>query len=303
MSLFDALGNQAADLDAINVYFNQTTAKNPQAAKLKESWYQWFNSLSFLQKNTDGDVVKEASNRRNAFNIANVNSPAEAEQLKEQFSYGVTREEMQGQPRVADAAGNYPTVKGVTVASAAKGTVPSGARPTIKQGSRGEAVKAWQAVIGATQDGVFGPQTTAATKQWQKAHGLVADGVVGTATWSAALGGVNAPNMSFAQASVTPVAPVTTSGSKVPAGMVAQIPSLKVVEPARPAVAPAPSIVTASETPAVNAKPVTKAEVVAVKTASFFNPESWPNWAKWVGGGLSALALILTIKKGPPRIL
>jgi flagellum-specific peptidoglycan hydrolase FlgJ len=57
--------------------------------------------------------------------------------------------------------------------------------PTITQGSTHVGcVKAIQAVVGVTPDGVFGPGTLAAVKRWQSAHGLTADGVVGPQTWA-----------------------------------------------------------------------------------------------------------------------
>ena len=68
----------------------------------------------------------------------------------------------------------------------AMGLQDAGAFFTIKLGSTGEDVKAWQNIIHVTPDGKFGPQTDAATRSWQRAHGLVADGVVGPKTWAAA---------------------------------------------------------------------------------------------------------------------
>lgn len=59
-------------------------------------------------------------------------------------------------------------------------------RPTIRQGSTGEAVRAWQEFLGIDADGVFGPATAAATRNWQAANGLEADGVVGPLTWGKA---------------------------------------------------------------------------------------------------------------------
>jgi hypothetical protein len=55
------------------------------------------------------------------------------------------------------------------------------------QGSSGKTVEMWQAVIGAQQDGSFGPQTDSATRQWQADHGIDPDGVVGPLTWKAAM--------------------------------------------------------------------------------------------------------------------
>lgn len=228
-SLFDVLGNQAADLKAIDEYIERTDIKTPAAGKLKQSWILWYTGLSAYQRNVDGDTVKEATNRRNAFNVANTVNPDELKRLQNVLATGLTREEMQGQPRIADSAGNYPKAAGITVASAAKGSVPKGARPTIRQGSVGEAVTAWQTLIGLPQseiDGKFGPKTKTATIAWQTKHGLTADGVVGTASWTAALGGKDADPMPFAQAATTPVAPVGNRPTTAPTGQVAQTASL-----------------------------------------------------------------------------
>jgi len=53
---------------------------------------------------------------------------------------------------------------------------------TLKVGSKGEAVKAVQTLVGATADGSFGPMTKAKVQVWQAANGLVADGVFGPAS-------------------------------------------------------------------------------------------------------------------------
>lgn len=58
---------------------------------------------------------------------------------------------------------------------------------TIKKGSKGNAVKVWQIIIGAAADGIFGSGTESATKTWQGNHGLTADGIVGKMSWKAGL--------------------------------------------------------------------------------------------------------------------
>ena len=55
----------------------------------------------------------------------------------------------------------------------------------LKKGSKGEAVKQLQTILGCRPDGSFGPTTENLVKQWQNAHGLVADGIVGDKTWNA----------------------------------------------------------------------------------------------------------------------
>ena len=54
---------------------------------------------------------------------------------------------------------------------------------TIKKGSKGNAVKVWQIIIGTTADGIFGSGTENMTKTWQKNHGLMDDGIVGKNSW------------------------------------------------------------------------------------------------------------------------
>lgn len=67
---------------------------------------------------------------------------------------------------------------------------PAAARPVLRSGDSGEAVKALQAALaragyGVTVDGAFGPKTERAVVAFQTAKGLFADGVVGTKTWAA----------------------------------------------------------------------------------------------------------------------
>ena len=58
---------------------------------------------------------------------------------------------------------------------------------TIKKGSKGNAVKVWQIIIGVTPDGKFGSGTESTTRDWQESHGLTADGIVGKMSWKAGL--------------------------------------------------------------------------------------------------------------------
>lgn len=62
---------------------------------------------------------------------------------------------------------------------------------TIKKGSRGNAVKIWQIIVGEKADGIFGAGTERSTKTFQSKHGLSTDGIVGKKSWKAGLDSVN----------------------------------------------------------------------------------------------------------------
>jgi hypothetical protein len=64
-----------------------------------------------------------------------------------------------------------------------------GARPTLRRGSRGPAVRELQQRLNArgarlVVDGIFGPRTQAAVRTFQRTNGLQVDGVVGPRTWA-----------------------------------------------------------------------------------------------------------------------
>ena len=60
-----------------------------------------------------------------------------------------------------------------------------GARPTLRLGDQGEAVKDLQNLLGIQADGDFGPKTKGAVIAFQRSKGLMADGIVGRGTWAA----------------------------------------------------------------------------------------------------------------------
>jgi hypothetical protein len=62
------------------------------------------------------------------------------------------------------------------------------ARQTIRRGSTGPDVDAWQALMKLKVDSNFGPLTEQKTIDWQRANNLVADGVVGPVSWATAEG-------------------------------------------------------------------------------------------------------------------
>ena len=59
----------------------------------------------------------------------------------------------------------------------------------VKVGSKGDAVKLVQAIVGVTADGDFGQQTANAVKAWQVSKNVApADGIVGKQTWAVMFG-------------------------------------------------------------------------------------------------------------------
>src|SRR5260370_1316517 len=53
---------------------------------------------------------------------------------------------------------------------------------TIQKGSTGPDVALWQTLVGVKADGIFGPNTDAATRTWQAPPRVAADGILGPAT-------------------------------------------------------------------------------------------------------------------------
>ena len=58
-------------------------------------------------------------------------------------------------------------------------------KPTLKYGSKGDAVKELQSLLSLYPDGIFGNLTKEAVIAFQAANNLVVDGVVGAKTWEA----------------------------------------------------------------------------------------------------------------------
>jgi hypothetical protein len=93
-------------------------------------------------------------------------------------------------------------------------------RPTLRRGSRGDAVVELQRKLSAAGfspgpiDGVFGSMTDSAVRSFQRARALVVDGIVGPLTWGALDAGSGG--------SVTPRPPATSSGTwQIPADVLA----------------------------------------------------------------------------------
>lgn len=79
--------------------------------------------------------------------------------------------------------------------------------PTIKKGSKGDAVKIWQYILNVTADGIFGNTTYNQTRAFQAAANLSIDGIVGKKSWTKGfLENINIVNNAI----------ISTSGKKNP---------------------------------------------------------------------------------------
>jgi hypothetical protein len=83
-------------------------------------------------------------------------------------------------------AGQTLTLATIRQATSGQTTVARQTRPTIRQGAKGEHVKALQRNLGGLAvDGEFGPKTADAVRKFQRAKSLKVDGIVGRQTWAA----------------------------------------------------------------------------------------------------------------------
>lgn len=177
------------DVDAINTYIVNAATKTPEAGNLQAQWKTWYGNLNFISKALDS-TFQEASNRRTVFNAANMDPENFNTAADLTHERAVTK-----QAAIASSTALSPSQKAAAIAKnpniPTTPGVPGSAvkHATIRQGSKGSDVTAWQQIIGVSPaDGNFGAGTLSATKAWQTAHHLTADGVVGPATWSAAVG-------------------------------------------------------------------------------------------------------------------
>jgi peptidoglycan hydrolase-like protein with peptidoglycan-binding domain len=96
-----------------------------------------------------------------------------------------------------DATQGWGIANGGTPTPTPTPTPNPGDRPTIRRGSKGDAVRELQRILNAwypslkqlAVDGDFGPATEARVKYMQQRAGLGVDGIVGPRTWGRLLGG------------------------------------------------------------------------------------------------------------------
>jgi peptidoglycan hydrolase-like protein with peptidoglycan-binding domain len=128
-------------------------------------------------------------------------------------------------------------------------------------------VKQWQAIVGVTPDGVFGPGLEASTKAWQTAHGLQATGVVDAATWAKATGSTVVPQTGAQTVAAAP----------------------------KPRTPPGPKQTFADAVAAIPPTPPSLQANIMGKLSGL------PSWAKWVLGISTAGAVGYGVMYQPPQ--
>lgn len=89
------------------------------------------------------------------------------------------------------------------------------ARPILRMGAQGPAVRDLQKLLKIGVDGKFGPKTREAVLKLQRSRGLTADGVVGPRTWQALDASAPTPVSVSAPASSRPILRLGSSGPAV----------------------------------------------------------------------------------------
>ena len=261
--------SQSEDIEAINTYVVNLQMKTPTATKLKTDWQDWYANLSWWSKTTDSDAYNDARSRRNAINIANAITAADKAAVQNTLQHGLTTEEMGTGGIFSDQSAPRPNIDLVSgkVTAAPKPVAGSVTHATIRQGSKGADVIAWQQIIGVGADGTFGAGTTAATKKFQTAHGLNSDGVVGPMTWSAAVG---------KPVTEAPVAKVSASGA-------AALINTKRGQTVTPTPTPKPNIATGGKAATASSSGAiasAKSKIQTVEAGMFGGLGNVPLWMK-----------------------
>jgi hypothetical protein len=98
--------NQAADIEAINLYFLNEKPNNAQAIKLKDEWVEWYSSLGFFDKATNANTAANAFNKRNEMFRVNAQSQAEKDMAENMIRNGPTVNPVTGQPILRTSTGD-----------------------------------------------------------------------------------------------------------------------------------------------------------------------------------------------------
>lgn len=254
--------SQSEELASIDHYMRSTPLQNPQSFKIKDAYFAFYDPAGLWDKNLSTDFLNRARSYKKQLEDSEAVFRAQGSGTQKVATPGLRP----GEYAILTDAEVKKLSPSVSTPIAPTSTVAGKTFATIRQGSTGEAVRVWQAIIGVPVDGNFGPATASATKAWQSSRGLTADGIVGPNTWGAAGAATSTP--AFAPT----IAPTPTFKPQVTQPQ----PTFKDVqaEPSRP-----------------------------ISTAGMFDFTSWPTWAQVAAvGTLVAGGISLMLGKKPLRI-
>lgn len=95
------------DLEAIQKFFADSTAKTSAAIKIKDQFTKWYDDLYWYQKNYQSNL-DIARNYRNSYNLANAISDQEKQNVETVIKTGISREQAMGEADRRLASGMYP---------------------------------------------------------------------------------------------------------------------------------------------------------------------------------------------------
>lgn len=95
---YDVLFGYGDDIRAIRTYFDQTAAKTAEAAKIKDDFIKWYDTLWITANYVSEKDYDLARNQRNRFNLANAVTPEEKAAVADVIKTGISSEQTQGEP-------------------------------------------------------------------------------------------------------------------------------------------------------------------------------------------------------------
>jgi len=98
--------SQSQDLAAIDTFIHSVSLNTNDAKALFTDWVQWYTNLGWYDLNVNSATYDTARNKRNAFELANAESEADKEQIRQVQTQGISTEQAQGLPDRRDADGN-----------------------------------------------------------------------------------------------------------------------------------------------------------------------------------------------------
>jgi N-acetylmuramoyl-L-alanine amidase len=183
-TIVDYHNRQSRDLD-VSVHFNayQTTSKPMGVEVLYVSQQKLAADTAAAISRSGGLINRGAKKRTNLYFLNNTSKPSVL--LEVCFVDSTADAELYTKNFTRICTAIAETIGKVKVGDQPPAPPPSGARPVLREGSRGEDVVYLQTTLGIPADGIFGPQTRAVVQNFQRSRGLDPDGVVGPQTWAA----------------------------------------------------------------------------------------------------------------------